>query len=131
MVALNFIKQFADDVESGKKNRTIRKSGKRKPPRVGDALQLFTGMRTRSCRKLADAICTNVRDIKVIPKYGEVHIRQQREINWFVFDSDKSLGQLSSLDGFKSIEDFFAFFEKDLNASGAFEGYLIEWELNK
>lgn len=54
MVAINFSVQFADAVASGSKTQTIRQKAR---ARAGDALQLYTGQRTKSCRKLADAVC--------------------------------------------------------------------------
>ncbi len=54
MVALSFSPKFADAVASGLKKQTIRQSARAK---AGQALQLYTGQRTKNCRKLADAIC--------------------------------------------------------------------------
>lgn len=56
MPSINFQERFAADVTSGKKRQTIR------PPRtrsilVGDILYLFTGMRTKHCRRLGTARC--------------------------------------------------------------------------
>ena len=50
MVAYNFQKQFADAVERGEKRQTIRaprRDGRH--AKVGDKLQLYTGMRTKQC----------------------------------------------------------------------------------
>lgn len=58
MVAYNFQSQFADAVERGEKRRTIRAEGKRRHAKKGDLLQLYTGMRTKGCRKLGEAICS-------------------------------------------------------------------------
>lgn len=128
MVAYNFQKQFAGDVESGKKTQTIRKAGKRNPPKVGDELQLYTGMRTTSCRKLADVICTEVKDIKIDPRFGEVLIKLPGQINWLVFDSHESVLKLAAWDGFKSTKAFFTFFEEQAGDDGVFVGHLIQWE---
>ncbi|MEM1046838.1 MAG: hypothetical protein AAGL24_11815 [Pseudomonadota bacterium] len=54
MVAYNFQKRFAGDVESFRKRQTIRAKRKSRHARAGEAVQLYTGMRTRSCRKLID-----------------------------------------------------------------------------
>lgn len=60
MPAYNFQKQFAPLVESGEKRQTIRVFGKRRHARPGESLQLYTGMRTKACRKLVDPdpVCT-------------------------------------------------------------------------
>lgn len=52
MPAYNFQKQFAPLVESGQKRQTIRAIGKRRHARPGESLQLYTGQRTKACRKL-------------------------------------------------------------------------------
>ena len=59
MPALNFKKEFADKVASGEKRQTIRalrKDGKN--PRPGQKLYLYTGMRTKYCRKCGDPLTT-------------------------------------------------------------------------
>lgn len=59
MVAYNFRAQFADAVASGAKRQTIRRRRKR-PTRPGDALQLYTDLRTHKTRKLRDAVCVAI-----------------------------------------------------------------------
>lgn len=54
MAAYNFQKRFATLIESGDKNHTIRRIGKRRHASPGEAIQLYTGMRTKFCRKLLD-----------------------------------------------------------------------------
>jgi hypothetical protein len=54
MPAYNFQKQFAPLVQSGEKRQTIRTLGKRSHAQPGNKLQLYTGMRTKQCRKLVD-----------------------------------------------------------------------------
>src|SRR5260370_30917520 len=58
MTALNFSAQFAAAVESGTKRQAIRQScaGFLK----GDPIQLYTGQRTKACRKLGEAVCRDV-----------------------------------------------------------------------
>ena len=56
MPALNFQKQFVPLIESGEKRQTIR-SQRKQPIKVGDLLYLYTGQRTKNCRKLAESIC--------------------------------------------------------------------------
>lgn len=66
MVALNFKAQFADDVEEGRKRRSVRAPRKDgRDLKKGDKLQLYTGMRQTGCRKLGDAEmrpCPSCRD---------------------------------------------------------------------
>ena len=53
----NFKARFAPAVEMGAKTSTIRLFEKTEPPVKGDRLKLYTGMRTKNCRKLKDVIC--------------------------------------------------------------------------
>lgn len=127
MVAYNFAARFAPAVESGEKRQTIRRTGKRNPPRPGDKLQLYTGMRTKSCRLLKLATCTNVTPIQIRPDVGEVLIQKGYEGPWLIYDSDKAMDILAALDGFHSKEEFFRFFEEQSGHDKQFFGVLIEW----
>ena len=89
---------------------TIRK--KRKIPiKVGDALQLYTGQRTKQCRKLADAVCTQTLPIKIT--------KSDRIIKGFRTDD------IWFQDGFDSRASFFKFFEQHHGLP--FNGVLIKW----
>jgi hypothetical protein len=127
MVAYNFIKQFADDVESGKKLQTIRKVGKRKHALPGDTLQLYTGMQTKSCRLLREALCTTLIPIRIRPSFGEVLFLLDDK-NWLVCDSEKHISVLAQKDGFANAAEFFDYFAMQCDETGRFDGYLIKWE---
>lgn len=116
----NFKAQFASLIASGQKRQTIRALGKRRPPRVGEKLQLYTGLRTKQARKLLDPdpLCSAVRSISI--NYGAVTIEGRRL-------SAKQVFELAQLDGFNSIDDFLMFFKK--THGDQFEGVLIEWEV--
>lgn len=128
MVALNFIKQFADDVESGKKTQTIRKHGKRAAPAVGTIIKLYTGMRTKQCRLLGKGLVTACTPIKIRPACNEVLLFDKDAGYWMLFDSDSALKGFSLKDGFDSVEDFFDYFKGDVEVDEAFYGNLITWE---
>lgn len=127
MPAYNFKKQFADDVESGKKRGTIRKMGKRKPPVVGEKIKLYTGMRTKACRLLAEPVCLEVSEIKIRTKFDEVLIRICGDEYFCLFDSDKALTHIAQRDGFETKEQFFKFFAEGADENGDFYGHWIEW----
>lgn len=120
MVAYNFKSQFAPLVESGQKRQTIRALGKRRPPMPGEPLQLYTGMRTKQCRKLLDPdpLCVSVTPIRV--NNGKVTLGGRMLTAGKVFE-------LARADGFSSIADFLLFFKKTHGYS--FEGVLITWRL--
>jgi hypothetical protein len=73
MPALSFQAQFAPAVEAGTKRQTIRARRKDgRDPKQGDLLYLYTGMRTKACRKLGEAVCRSARPIclRVDRSYG-------------------------------------------------------------
>lgn len=116
MVAYNFKIQFADDVESGAKRQTIRANGRRRHARQGEALQLYTGQRTTSCRKLRDAVCVDACPIRI----------EENAILTFQFcELHTDLDAFAKQDGFPdwpAMRDFFA------KAHGLpFTGTLIRW----
>lgn len=64
MPAYNFKECFADDVQSGKKRQTVRAVRKRET-KSGDPLYLYTGMRTKRCRKLLTTTCREIKSIEI------------------------------------------------------------------
>lgn len=119
MVAFNFT-VYIDKVESGKKRRTIRQKRRAK---VGDKLQLYTGMMDKNCRKLRDAICTNVERVEFSDHgvfVGDFAGRQLR---------DDDADEFARLDGFRDYVDMLAWFKKTYPKKQLpFEMYLHEWE---
>lgn len=116
MPTLNFVAQFAKDVESGKKRSTIRAKRKR-PIRPGDRLYLYTAQRTRDCRKLGEADCLSVYDIMI---GNDNHIKLCGESLSFIEST-----WVARLDGFQSYPEFLAFFQKRHGLP--FHGDVIEW----
>jgi hypothetical protein len=119
MVAYNFKKQFADDVESGKKLQTIRQKCRAKQ---GDKLQLYTGMRSPGCRKLRDAYCVAVDAVSITPDgpfFGQP--------GWW--PKDKNV--FAERDGFQTYADMYQWFktEYDLDDDDdfIFNGYVTMW----
>lgn len=122
MVAYNFKPQFAPLVESGAKRQTIRALGKRRHARPGDALQLYTGQRTRSCRKLIDPDprCLSVRPIAIrIHSSGVSSVSLDGKML-----STPEVRRLAITDGFESLGAFLDFFEDRM----PFDGVLIQWQ---
>lgn len=126
MPALNFKAQFADQVKNLQKRQTIRARGKRRPPRVGEPLMLYTGMRQVACHKLLDAVCTSVELISISIKTKTVQMpRMFGSEPRFVLLDDDEIEELAKADGFDSAESFFAWFA-DIHGS-TFSGYVIKW----
>ena len=128
MVAINFKKQFAGDVENGFKTQTIRQNARCKR---GDALQLYTGQRTKQCRKLADAVCKRVRKVKLCAT--EMFIDGNRLYAGSDYENEELYeydNDFANKDGFDTYMDMAAWFEDNYGAL-PFEGYVIEWELEQ
>ena len=125
MVAYNFKPQFAPLIASGQKCQTIRTLGKRRHARAGDTLQLYTGQRTRSCRKLLDTVCTEAIPIAMHPHtMGEVATGLSLYLGHAECALDAaSVDALAKADGFESISEFVDFFRERL----PFVGVLIQW----
>ncbi|GAG41433.1 unnamed protein product [marine sediment metagenome] len=118
MPALNFRKEFAEMVRSGRKRQTIRayrKDGR--DPKVGDTLYLYVGMRTKGCRLLGEHKCTSVEGIalgsngRMYTKHGRVEIEREDDV--------------AERDGFASFDEMVAWFRKVHGLP--FDGLLIRW----
>ena len=117
MPAYNFQEQFADDVEAGRKRQTIRPKRKR-PTRPGDMLYLYTGMRTKQCRKLREEPCVSVEPIEIHPTFIQVngHILGVPEMR-----------DLAMADGFNSLGHFYDFFRAHYGVPHKAGLELIKW----
>ena len=128
MVAYNFISQFADAVESGEKVQTIRKRGKKRHARVGDRIQLYTGMQTKSCKLLRVGVCIEFADINIFRDESGHGVKVYLGgLLGFVCLHENQIEQFSKNDGVKSIDDFFDYFLP--NGAGEFDGHVIRWKL--
>lgn len=117
MVALNFSPEFAGPVERREKRQTIRQTRRAK---VGDRIQLYTGQRTKGCRKLSeiDPVCTYVGYVAIRPEYltvGDAKAHPQ--------DRDA----FARADGFKDYADMVAWFQARYGQH-SFIGYIHKWE---
>jgi hypothetical protein len=128
MPAYNFQARFASMVESGLKRQTIRAIGKRRHACPGDSLQLYTGQRTKQCRKLVspDPVCVAVQSVyiyKVVQRRHDNAVYQMYIDGKFVFQHEAAV--IAEADGFEDKSDFFTFFEE---AHGMpFHGVMIQW----
>ena len=118
MPALNFQKQFAPDVRSGRKSQTIR--AKRKHPiKEGDTLYLYTGMRTKHCQKLKEVKCNSVLDFSIIANGASCTVGQHPLYHI------ESLNKIAVADGFENWWEMARWFSE--THSLPFEGDLITW----
>lgn len=124
MVAYSFHMRFADDVADGRKTQTIRARRKRHA-RIGEPVQLFTGMRTRHCRKLRvpDPVCVAVRALTIWPSDGP----QGTMIHFDMAPEPEPLtDEFAQADGFDDAADFTDFWLEHHGAK-RFDGVLIKW----
>lgn len=120
MVAYNFQAQFADDVASGRKRQTIRPNRKHNPE-PGERLQLYTGQRTKACRKLCEPVCVQVSRVIIDQRMAISMV----EIGGDAIVTQEELDTFVQADGFASHIEFLAFFRKQYGPH--FEGVLIKW----
>lgn len=117
MPALNFQKQFVEKILSGEKMHTIRATRK-SPIKVGDKLYLYTGMRTKSCKKLCETRCINSDKIAILEN-GDILINDTSI-------SPASKHFLAIADGFHSLYHLLKWFDKN-HGKYPFIGQIIKW----
>lgn len=116
MPALNFIKQFALEVEAGKKRQTIRQEHKRIISE-GDALYLYTGMRTKVCRKLGQSTCSLKREVEVKTN-GTIKLDGTAL-------TQRDAKQFAQADGFSSVEELVGWIDQAYGLP--FRGVVYYW----
>ena len=122
MPALNFKARFAEMVETGAKRQTIRAMRKDgRDPAPGDVLHLYTGMRTKACRKLREEVCTASEPIGI----GRDGFVLMGEGDGFKRLAPVEIEDLARADGFDTVETFFEFFKQTHGIP--FNGMLIKW----
>ena len=124
MVALNFQPQFAEDVESGIKCQTIRRSARCKP---GDVLQLYTGQRTPECSKLGEGVCKRVTPIRICDTEMFLDGRRLYAGDARRDDLDDHDNDFAKRDGFAGFVEMADWFRARYGVL-PFEGFVIQWE---
>ena len=137
MVAYSFQEQFADAITGGIKRQTVR-GYRRRNPRIGEKLQLFTNLRRSTCRKLIekDPICTRVDEIEI-----EISPEKAAKIASIVINgiplNQKEIDDFAHADGFKNgplgwtaVHAMGSFFKRH-HGFGTFHGVVIHWRLSE
>lgn len=122
MVAYSFQPQFVAPILSGRKCQTVRAHGKRRHARVGERLQIYTGMRTRSCRLQGVAECNAVEGIEMRLTEAPVVI-----VGAISHRDRVALDVFAQLDGFEHWNALVAFWRKHHPGVDVFDGVLIGW----
>lgn len=117
MPLIGFKKRFSAAVKSGEKRQTIRaKRADGRNPHPGDRLHLYTGLRTKSCVKLGEAICTSVEEIS-IDMHG-INLSGR----WLLVAERQEMARADGFDCFQCMLDFF-----EREHGFPFDGLLIRW----
>lgn len=133
MVAYSFQRQFIAPIVSGRKRQTIRARRKRHA-RKGEALQLYTAMRTKNCRLIGRAICASVEGVRLDFVKNSVAwwaLDAEGPDDAGIYTSRADLDHFAQQDGFKNWAEMRAFWDAEHgdegNTIGYFEGVLISW----
>ncbi|MCJ2015231.1 hypothetical protein [Methylobacterium sp. J-076] len=132
MVAYSFKKQFGPPILAGTKAQTIRaeRVGRSRHARPGERVQLYTGMRTRQCRRLGESQCTEVLPVRfAFSKRGAAELMQIGE-RYLI--TRAQMDAFAQADGFDDLEAMAGFWwaehpPEDGNVL-TFEGVLIRWQ---
>lgn len=117
MPLLGFKKRYAADVEALTKRQTVRRRRlDGRDPKPGQTLYLYTGLRSKDCRKIGEHVCTRVEPVKV--EWNEL------VIGAFSQDWEKREA-FAKADGFSCWREFAAFIGATHGLP--FEGIVVHW----
>lgn len=130
MVAYNFKSGFVPAIQLGRKCQTVRRHRKRHA-RPGEPVQLYTGMRTRSCRKLIDPdpICTRLDAITIDVGRQHPDCIGDIVVNGIPLDREQ-MAAFAFADGLRTVA-LFGRFWLATHGAGLFEGVVVHWEANR
>lgn len=122
MPAFNFHQRFADDVECGRKQQTVRTTRRGK---VGDTAYLYTGQRTTKCRKLGEAPLIQVTPIEINRIEGNGEPVIVIDGAWLVHQEAEFFARADGFDFAEQMVDWF----DNTHGGLPFKGWLHVWQL--
>jgi hypothetical protein len=122
MVAYSFKPRFVEPIREGRKRQTVR-GNRRRHARPGELIQLYCGQRTRSCFKIGEARCVEVK--RVVLRFG--FRAPIITINGKVLGA-RATRAFARADGFSDIGEFAEFWREQHGAPDYWEGMVIYWE---
>lgn len=127
MNCFSFQTRFVEPILAGTKDQTIRASRK-VPPKIGGPMHLFTGMRTKACKRIAAVTCTEILKIEISPFYfgGYVQLRAANDL-LASLRRESDLLAFARRDGFGSWQELCDFWQKRHGAL-LFRGEVYRWE---
>ena len=137
MPAYSFQERFIPFIEEGSKNCTVRalRLGRVQHVKPGQTMQLYTGLRTKQCRKIGNATCFGVKKIE-IKRDGIVVGGEEGGIEWTCPKDTLMVEEFAWRDGFRpegtTLDNPFGAFELMVrfiskNYGVPFEGVAIFW----
>lgn len=121
MVAYSFKARFVTPILTCQKCGTIRAEGRRRHAGAGDALQLYTAMRTKQCRLILQTTCADASHIVLRWKRRpEIIIRGEKL-------SEALFATFAREDGFADFDDMARFWRDVHPDIRLFRGWLIKW----
>lgn len=136
MVAYNFQSRFAEPILAGTKGGTIRATRRLSPARIGargldvvaeerpggharpgEMLQLYTGQRTKQCRRIADRKCIAAEPIELLLFEQKILVGQQS------IEKRTGLNLLAVFDGFADFDEMIEFW----SPAKHFAGWHVRW----
>ena len=129
MTAYSFKARFVAPIQAGMKRQTIRAKGKRPHAQPGGLVQLYTGMRTKACRKIVDdVVCDSVVPVRIDLRDGgrsAMHDPVCISVDgvWLIGDAPEAFARA---DGFDSLDDMIRFWLAE-HGDILFDGVCIRW----
>ena len=122
MVAYSFKQRFAAPIRERIKIHTMRNDRKRHA-RIGEELQLYTGMRTKQCRLIGIATCADVQPVRLDLRRPLVAIGNREPIR-----KTHDLHRFAISDGFDSLAELLEFWEEEHARVDTWEGVIVFWK---
>lgn len=127
MVAYSFQKRFAPPILDGTKVHTIR-AERRRHARPGEAMQLYTGMRTKVCKLILTPVCEAAVPVHMVfCRRGGAEIRIGGRLMAAVL-----LDAFARADGFADLADMVGFWwaahPLEDGVTLTFQGVLLRWK---
>ena len=119
---------FIDKILSGEKRQTIRRASQKwENVKAGDKLTLYTGLRTKQCRKLGEAKVASVHVVMFDTNNNKIFIFSPLGFLGCVEIAENEARSIAVKDGFVLYDDFWNFFKKQYGRSGFLRMVIIRW----
>lgn len=122
MVAYSFKQRFAAQIADGSKAQTVR-APRRRHARPGEMIQLYAGMRSSNCVRIApDALCASVEPITIVFNSEGMIVGI-----WIDGAMVEDMDRFALADGFESLAAMSEFWATSHGLSREFRGVLVRW----